>query len=151
MVALDLTGQQFGELKVIVRDGNIGNHAAWLCQCSCGNQTTVPSNKLKSGAVVSCGHLKRDVNHTGLRRGYQDKKKNGVATFLLDSKRKVRSDSSTGVTGVKVVKYRDGSIHYAAEVTVKGNRHRIGTFPTVEEAAQARQAAVDALLNDLND
>ena len=34
-------------------------------------------------------------------------KKNGVATFLLDSKRKVRSDSSTGVTGVKVIKYRD--------------------------------------------
>lgn len=52
---------------------------------------------------------------------------------------------------LNVVKYRDGSIHYAAEVTVKGKRHRIGTFPTVEEAAQARRAAVDALLNDLND
>lgn len=33
MVALDLTGQQFGELKVIARNGNVGNHAAWLCQC----------------------------------------------------------------------------------------------------------------------
>ncbi|WP_413523691.1 hypothetical protein [Latilactobacillus curvatus] len=150
MVFYDLTGQTFGELIVIKRIDNIGHHSGWLCQCSCGNQTTVPSNKLKSGAIVSCGHLKRDVNHTGLRRGYQDKKKKGVATFLLDSKRRVRSDSSTGVTGVKVVKYRDGSIHYAADMTVKGKRHRIGTFSTVEEAAQARQTAVDALLKSLN-
>ena len=151
MVALDLLGQQFGELKVIARNGNIGNHSAWLCQCSCGKQTTVPSNKLKSGSIVSCGHLKRDVNHTGLRRGYQSKKIKGVATFLIDPNRKVRSDNTTGYTGVKEVKYRDGSIHYAASLTVKGERKRIGTYPTIKEAAQARQTAVDELLDQLND
>lgn len=151
MVFYDLTGERFGELTVIKRVDNIGGHSGWLCDCSCGKQIKAPSNKLRAGAVVSCGHLKRDVNHTGLRRGYQTKKRDGVAVFLLDSKRKVRSDSKTGITGVKPVTYRDGSIHYAADVTVKGKRHRIGTYPTVGEAAHARQSAVDAILKSLND
>ncbi|MGV3336677.1 hypothetical protein [Latilactobacillus curvatus] len=151
MVFYDLTGQTFGELIVIKRVDNIGHHSGWLCQCSCGKQTTAPSNKLKSGAIVSCGHLKRDVNHTGLRRGYQSKKKKGVATFLIDPKRKVRSDNTTGYTGVKEVKYRDGSIHYAASLTVKGKRRRIGTYPTIKEAAQARQSAVNEFLDQLNE
>lgn len=149
MIFIDLTGQKFGELTVIKRVDNIGTHAGWLCQCSCGNQTIVGSNKLRGGSTISCGHLKSDVKHNRLREGYSAKKKNGVATFLLDSNRKVRNDSSTGITGVKKIKYRDGSIHYAADITVRGKRTRIGTFSTIEEAAHARKIAAKKILDNL--
>ncbi|MDK1716647.1 hypothetical protein [Dellaglioa algida] len=147
----DLTGKIFGELTVIKQDENVGGHSGWLCQCSCGNATIVASNKLTIGHTASCGHLKRDVNHTGLRKGYQDKKQNGVAVFLLDSNRKIRTDNVTGFTGVKPVTYRNGSIHYAAEISIKGKRTRIGTFNTIQEAAAAREKVADKLLNNLND
>ena len=55
---IDLTGQVFGRLTVLCRNGsNAHNNARWLCQCSCGNQTTVDAGKLKreSKATVSCG------------------------------------------------------------------------------------------------
>ncbi|MDK1718726.1 hypothetical protein N0K73_05495 [Dellaglioa algida] len=147
----DLTGKIFGELTVVKRGNNIGSHSGWFCQCSCGDTTVVASNKLISGNTVSCGHLKRDVNHTGLHKGYEDKRKNGTAVFLLDSNRKIRSDNTTGFTGVKQIKYRDGAIHYAAQITVNGNRTRIGTFNTIQEAAAAREKVADKLLNNLND
>lgn len=59
--AIDLTGQQFGELTVIERDltkptGN-GHHAYWICQCSCGKIISVSANKLRQGNQKSCGHL----------------------------------------------------------------------------------------------
>ncbi|TWW11338.1 hypothetical protein LABALGLTS371_05110 [Dellaglioa algida] len=146
----DLTGKVFGELTVIKRAENIGGHSGWFCQCSCGNTTVVASNKITSGHTISCGHLKRDVNHTGLREGYQNKKQNGIAVFLLDSKRKIRTDNATGFTGVKRVTYRDGSIHYAAEINIKGKRTRIGTFTTIEEAAAARKKVADELLKNLD-
>ena len=63
---------------------------------------------------------------------------NGVATFLLDSNRKVRSDNKTGVTGVKIVHYRDGSEHFQAAITVEGKRKTLGTFTTMEAAKKAR-------------
>ena len=33
----------------------------WLCECICGNQTTVVSNNLSSGNTESCG-CKRELN-----------------------------------------------------------------------------------------
>lgn len=59
--AIDLIGQQFGELVVVERDltkptGN-GHHAYWICQCSCGKIISVSSNKLRRGNQKSCGHL----------------------------------------------------------------------------------------------
>ncbi len=57
---IDLTGQQFGKLTVLYRNGSINNHAAWLCQCECGNRTTVSSDKLRSGHTKSCGCLQKE-------------------------------------------------------------------------------------------
>lgn len=58
----DLTGQTFGQLTVlgpaedyVAPDGQ--HRTQWLCQCSCGKQTIVASNRLKSGITKSCGHL----------------------------------------------------------------------------------------------
>lgn len=52
----DLTGQQFGELKVISRDTTRKERAYWLCECSCGKKITVSGTKLRQGQQ-SCGCL----------------------------------------------------------------------------------------------
>jgi len=61
-VLCDLTGRRFGLLVVVGRRGS-NNHRrpVWLCRCSCGYETTVPSNNLKSGHTRSCGCLRRRV------------------------------------------------------------------------------------------
>lgn len=66
----DLTGQRFGYLNVIkyARSGKEG--AEWLCKCDCGNTCEVPSKKLNSGDVKSCGCKKeRLIDLTGQRFG----------------------------------------------------------------------------------
>lgn len=52
----DLTGKQFGKLKVVYYAGKPdGRRLTWGCLCECGNSTVVPTDKLKSGHTSSCG------------------------------------------------------------------------------------------------
>lgn len=53
----NLTGQQFGRLKVWTYMGRKGRRFYWGCQCSCGKLTAVTSDALKSGLTQSCGCL----------------------------------------------------------------------------------------------
>ena len=55
----DETGQTFGRLTVIDRNGSKGKRAAWLCRCSCGSESTVTGQDLRSGETQSrgCTHL----------------------------------------------------------------------------------------------
>ncbi len=57
---IDFTGQRFGRLTVIERDGSRGKNATWLCQCICGKQTVVSSYDLKRGNTSSCGCIQRE-------------------------------------------------------------------------------------------
>ena len=72
--AEDLTGQKFGRLTALeIRKLRIKDRwrVHWLCQCDCGEQRVVKKERLKSGAIVSCGCAKYDKWHdlTGLRYG----------------------------------------------------------------------------------
>lgn len=57
---IDKTGEKFGRLTVIKLEGISGKEARWICQCDCGNETTVRSGNLTSGAVKSCGCYKHE-------------------------------------------------------------------------------------------
>lgn len=62
----DITGQRFGRLTVIRRDGSSpGSIARWLCRCDCGNESMVASTNLghRSGNTRSCGCLRREKGH----------------------------------------------------------------------------------------
>ena len=69
---IDLTGQRFSRLTVIsLDDRGIKGKTYWLCQCDCGNVTSVRSDSLRSGRIKSCGCLHNEVaalnvskNHT---------------------------------------------------------------------------------------
>ena len=47
----DLTGMQFGKLKVIRHIKG----SKWLCKCSCGNDKIADRNKLLNGVTTNCG------------------------------------------------------------------------------------------------
>lgn len=58
----DLLGQKFTKLTVVEQAdfyySNTGaKHAAWLCECDCGNLTTVVAGSLTSKNTQSCGCL----------------------------------------------------------------------------------------------
>ena len=57
---IDLTGQKYGRLFVLRRNGMLGGHAAWLCLCECGNEKIVSGRYLRSGATQSCGCLHKE-------------------------------------------------------------------------------------------
>ena len=55
---IDITGQTFGEWKVI----NYAGDRRWNCICSCGKIKAVESTRLRSGASKSCGHKIRKLD-----------------------------------------------------------------------------------------
>lgn len=56
----DLTGQRFGRLTVLERNGSDSyKNALWLCQCECGNLHTVAGHSLWRGETRSCGCLRK--------------------------------------------------------------------------------------------
>ena len=57
----DLFGRKFGRLTVIKRDGSKCNHANWRVRCDSGNEKTVISANLLSGATQSCGCLAKEI------------------------------------------------------------------------------------------
>ena len=62
----DLTGRVFGRLAVIGRHPQSGRSgdARWMCECECGQTTTVNASALRSGGTRSCGCLKQELTTT---------------------------------------------------------------------------------------
>lgn len=60
----DLTGQRFERLTVLYRDETKpkgrGKAVYWVCQCDCGNVTSVSRVNLMNGSIKSCGCLKKE-------------------------------------------------------------------------------------------
>lgn len=60
----DLTGQQFGYLRVLrfyetkIVGTSKTRRAMWLCQCKCGKETVTSSLALRNGTTQSCGCYK---------------------------------------------------------------------------------------------
>ena len=54
------TGNRYGKLLVLGQDMELSiqkHRAQWICQCDCGNTTTVSSKCLREGKTKSCGCL----------------------------------------------------------------------------------------------
>lgn len=91
----DLTGQKFGHLIVLKRDGytkttNGRKHVTWLCKCDCGNEIRVRGELLKNNNTTSCGCAKNKTKNDlkGKRFGklvaikQTDKRKRGSTIWL---------------------------------------------------------------------
>lgn len=64
---IDLTGQRFGRLTVIKRNGSSKDkRAMWMCKCDCGNTITVIGKYLLNGDTQSCGCIRKELLHSNL-------------------------------------------------------------------------------------
>lgn len=59
----DLTGATFNLLTVLRRSDRKGTKVRWVCQCRCGQQTTVIADQLTSGKTQSCGCLRKSTKN----------------------------------------------------------------------------------------
>ena len=58
----DLSGREFGLLKVIKYDHSDKQGTHWLCECKCKNKVIVRRGHLISGHTQSCGCLNKKIN-----------------------------------------------------------------------------------------
>jgi len=58
-------GKRYGKLVVLKDEGN----GRWICQCDCGNQTSVLSTNLSCGKTTACRYCSRRKDITGKRTG----------------------------------------------------------------------------------
>lgn len=60
----DLTGQRFGKLSVIEKNGEKGCFYTWKCRCDCGKEKIVSSKELLWGGATSCGCQRYEYRRT---------------------------------------------------------------------------------------
>ena len=79
----NLIGKQYGKLIVIERVINEQDKVMWKCKCSCGKETIVRPDSLKSGHTRSCGCLQREtVSKIGINKENMVGQKFGKLTVL---------------------------------------------------------------------
>lgn len=68
---IDLTGNRYGKLTVVRRDGYIGKTIAWLCKCDCGNYHRIRGSSLRNLGVKQCPECagKQRIDLIGQRFG----------------------------------------------------------------------------------
>jgi hypothetical protein len=104
-IAEDMTGKQFGELTVIARSINKGRTPMWLCKCSCGNEKIIRGDHLRSGEVISCGHIRKLRSIQSLtKHGGRHSRLYGVWQNMKNRcyNKNVRSYKDYGMNGVTV-------------------------------------------------
>ena len=139
---LDLTGQRYGRLTVLVPAENIGAHTAWLCRCDCGQDTIVSTRDLRRGRRTSCGCDRPliDPSPGGYGRAsltYVD----GTCVEMIRT-RTVRCNNTSGVPGVDWVPSKQ---KWRAAICFKGRRRYLGSYGKFEDAVKARKRAEEEL------
>ena len=123
----DWVGEQFGELTVTAYDGKRDKKHYWKCRCSCGNETSVCQSSLMSGHTTSCGCR----NMPFAAKHFVE----GTCVENIRSRRVAKNNAS----GVRGVYKSERSGKWCAQITFQGKTRYLGSFSTLEEAAEARK------------
>lgn len=127
----DLSGRRFGRLVAVERVGSSpGGYSMWRCACDCGGEVTARSVSLKNGNTRSCGCLVHDK--------VCEPSDAVDGTKLGNLSGKPTRQNTSGVRGVSRVK-RNG--RWEVHIKVRGKQMHIGTYATIEDAAEARREA----------
>lgn len=129
----DWIGKRFHSLTVIAYAGKENGMHRWLCRCDCGNEKIVGQTLLQNGKTKSCGCLQKAIFKENLQLV------DGTSVTILE-KRKGQTGirNTSGITGV-YKNHRSGK--WVAQITFRSKTHYLGSYPTLEEAAQARKKA----------
>ena len=140
---VDITGQRFGRLvaqypsKRYDKSGSV----VWHCQCDCGNEVDVPYNTLVYTNQKSCGCQKKE--HDQKLKTFLTHI-DGTSVDMIKSK-KVFSDNTTGFRGVYLIKGK-----YVAKIVFQKKAYYLGTYESIEQAAQARKEAEEILYDKVS-
>ena len=136
----DISGQKFGRLTALeptsLRDKK--GYVIWRCRCDCGEEPLISYNELRYTNIQSCGCSKKNHNkklHTYLTHI------DGTSVEMLRSK-KVPKDNTTGYKGVYRIRGR-----YVAKIVFRKKQYFLGTYDSIEEAAEARAEAEKILFD----
>ncbi len=135
---VDIAGRRFGRLVAIAPTTGRTDHGGliWRCQCDCGNTVAVPYNSLVYANQKSCGCRKKEHDQ---RLAALQTHVAGTSLEAIRS-RKIPSDNTTGYRGVYFIRGK-----YVAKIVFQKKAYYVGTFDHPEDAAEARQAAEEAL------
>ncbi|MCH5462455.1 alcohol dehydrogenase [Lactobacillus sp. LC28-10] len=156
MKRIDLTNQRFGRLTVtgFAGKGKNGN-ALWNCRCDCGEEIVADGYLLRKGNTKSCGCLRRQrgreamksdvrlIANSGNVRNLQQI--NGTSVVSIMKRRK------TNTSGIPGVCYDKQSKRWVARLMIRGKYVLNRGFLTFEEAATARENAVEENLSQVLD
>ncbi len=139
MRLIDLTGQKFGQLKVLYRTSDRVSPAGhrktmWRCQCDCGRTTNVSTDNLRSGKAKTCGHDPQ----AGLRRWRSSVKESAPGTNPRKIGDKPPRNNTSGYRNI-AVRHIGGRIVYEVGVMYKRHKTYGGQYDNIIEALKARE------------
>ena len=134
----DITGQRFGRLTALypTRGRDAKGSVLWHCRCDCGKELEASYNDLAYSNLISCGCRKKE--HDKALGGYLTHI-DGTSLEMISSK-KVPTNNTTGAKGVYLIKGK-----YVAKLVFQKKAYYLGTYTTLEEAADARKEAESEL------
>lgn len=141
-----MLGKRFGHLVVERYAGSDkGRGALFECLCDCGNKTVVPGHALKRKNTASCGCGEKE-NHKNVEANFvtlaKEWHKEGTHTPVISSK--PTKANTSGIRGVHYAKERN---QWVARLRFKGKTYHLGYYDSLEEAAEARREAEEAIFD----
>jgi hypothetical protein len=129
----DITGQKIGQLTALYPTEKRSKKGAviWHCRCDCGNEVDVSLGDLLY-TRLSCGCKKRENDiqlHNTLTHVA------GTTLEMIKSK-KIPKSNTSGCRGVYLIRGK-----YIAKIVFQRKQYQLGSFSTLEEAADARKEA----------
>lgn len=84
----DITGEKFGKLTVIKRNGYTTDKdgkrtSLWLCKCECGNEVTTTQHNLVTGGRKSCGCLRNKIKESHTHHNMSHTRIYGIYNGML--------------------------------------------------------------------
>ncbi|MNJ25413.1 AP2 domain protein [compost metagenome] len=135
---IDLTGQQFGDLRVISRSDRRDKYhnPLWECLCTCGKTVYVPTGSLNAGYYKSCGCKRIAKRDKGVLKHIAADRVDGTRKTAL--KAKIYANNKSGIKGVRWNEQRQ---KWTAHIGFKGKQITLGYFINKDDAIAARKAA----------
>lgn len=132
---IDITGNTYGDLKVVKLSDKRGqgNVLLWECECSCGNTTYIAGSNLMHGHYKSCGCKRVEKRDAGVKKHIESDSVDGTRKSALQAKLHAKNKS-----GVKGVRYNDQRRKWTAHIGFKGKQINLGYYDNKTDAIQAR-------------
>ena len=136
----NLAGERVGHLTVVERSDRYASRGErkvqlWKCLCDCGNVTYKATDTLTNPEQSMCSECAQRYAAACAREGA-----GYVEGTQLSRIQKPAQESANG-TGIRGVYYEAKTHKYRARLKFRGQMYNLGSYPTLEEAVQARRVA----------